>query len=52
MNNNFTLVATQNPNKGIFAGMRKDLPEGFLSRFQRIVFPGFTKKNLLILQWN
>ena len=47
MNNNFALVATQNPNKGAFAGMRKDLPEGFLSRFQRIVFPGFTEEELI-----
>ena len=47
MNKNFALVGTQNPNKGAFAGMRKDLPEGFLSRFQRIVFPGFTEEELV-----
>jgi midasin (ATPase involved in ribosome maturation) len=47
MNDNFALVATQNPNKGAFAGMRKDLPEGILSRFQRIVFPGFTEEELI-----
>ena len=46
MNKNFALVGTQNPNKGAFFGMRKDLPEGFLSRFQRIVFPGFTEEEL------
>ena len=47
MNDNFALVATQNPNKGAFSGMRKDLPEGILSRFQRIVFPGFTEDELI-----
>ena len=47
MHKNFALVGTQNPNKGSFAGMRKDLPEGFLSRFQRIVFPGFTEEELI-----
>ena len=25
----------------------KDLPEGFLSRFQKIVFPGFTEEELI-----
>ena len=47
MNKNFALIGTQNPNKGAFSGMRKDLPEGFLSRFQRIVFPGFTEEELV-----
>ena len=36
---NFTLIATQNPNKGLFSGKRKDLGLKFLSRFQVIEFP-------------
>ena len=35
----FTLIATQNPNKGLFYGKRKDLGLKFLSRFQVIEFP-------------
>ena len=35
----FTLIATQNPNKGLFSGKRKDLGLKFLSRFQIIEFP-------------
>ena len=36
---NFALVATQNPNKGAFAGKRQELGPEFLSRFQKIYFP-------------
>ncbi len=35
---NFSLVATQNPNKGAFVGKRQDLGTEFLSRFQKIYF--------------
>jgi len=35
----FTLIATQNPNKGLFSGKRQDLGIKFLSRFQVIEFP-------------
>jgi len=35
----FTLIATQNPNKGLFSGKRQDLGLKFLSRFQVIEFP-------------
>ena len=38
-NPNFALVATQNPNKGAFAGKRQELGPEFLSRFQKIYFP-------------
>ena len=33
---NFSLVATQNPNKGAFLGKRQELSPEFLSRFQKI----------------
>ena len=36
MNENFCLIATQNPNKGGFIGKRQDLDMEFLSRFQKI----------------
>lgn len=38
MNENFCLIATQNPNKGGFIGKRQDLEMEFLSRFQKIYF--------------
>ena len=47
MNKRFGIIATQNPNKGAFANKRKDLGIGFLSRFQKINFPNFTKEELI-----
>ncbi|KAK8878640.1 hypothetical protein M9Y10_005420 [Tritrichomonas musculus] len=47
MNKNFRLVATQNPNKGLFAHKRQDLGLKFYSRFQVITFPAFSKDELL-----
>ena len=47
MNKRFGIIATQNPNKGAFANKRKDLGIGFLSRFQKINFPNFTKQELI-----
>ena len=38
-NKDFALVATQNPNKGNFAGKRQELGLEFLSIFQKIYFP-------------
>ena len=43
---NFSVIATQNPNKGAFANKRQELGEGFLSRFQKINFPNFSKSEL------
>ena len=47
MHPNFGIIATQNPNKGAFANKRQELGVGFLSRFQRICFPNFTRDELL-----
>lgn len=47
MHENFRLIATQNPNKGLFAHKRQDLGTKFLSRFQVINFPAFTKNELI-----
>jgi len=47
MHKNFGIIATQNPNKGAFANKRQDLGLSFLSRFQRINFPNFTKDELI-----
>jgi len=47
MNNNFGIIATPNPNKGAFAIKRQELGIGFLSRFQKINFPNFTKEELI-----
>ncbi len=47
MNKNFGIIATQNPNKGAFANKRQELGIGFLSRFQKINFPNFTKEELV-----
>ena len=47
MNKNFGIIATQNPNKGAFANKRQELGLGFLSRFQKISFPNFTKEELI-----
>ncbi|KAH0800171.1 Dynein heavy chain, cytoplasmic [Histomonas meleagridis] len=47
MHPEFRLIATQNPNKGLFANKRQDLGIKFLSRFQIINFPQFTEVELL-----
>ena len=46
MHENFSLIATQNPNTGAFANKRQDLGVEFLSRFQKIYFPEFEPKEL------
>jgi len=43
----FSLIATQNPNKGLYMRKRQDLGTKFLSRFQIIYFPKFTYEELL-----
>ena len=45
-NSNFALVATQNPNKGAFAGKRQELGPEFLSRFQKIYFPDILREEM------
>ena len=45
-NENFALVATQNPNKGAFAGKRQELGPEFLSRFQKINLPEISKEEM------
>jgi len=47
MHRNFGIIATQNPNKGAFINKRQELGLSFLSRFQRINFPNFTKDGLI-----
>ena len=47
MHKNFGIIATQYPNKGAFANKRQELGIGFLSRFQKINFPNFTKEELI-----
>ena len=47
INENFCLVATQNPNKGLFANKRQNLSQKFLNKFQPIYFPAFSKEELL-----
>ena len=47
MHPNFCLIATQNPNKGKFAGKRQELGIKFLSKSTIIEFPGFTEEELL-----
>ena len=46
MHENFSLIATQNPNTGAFANKRQDLGIEFLSRFQKICFPEFEPEEL------
>ena len=46
MGEGFNLIATQNPNKGLFANKRQDLGKKFLSRFHVINFDSFQKKEL------
>ena len=47
MHKNFGIIATQNPNKGAFANKRQELGIGFLSRFQKINFPNFSREELI-----
>ncbi|KAK8854131.1 hypothetical protein M9Y10_016685 [Tritrichomonas musculus] len=47
MHPDFKLIATQNPNKGLFASKRQYLDPAFLSRFQIIDFPPFCKDELI-----
>jgi len=47
MHQNFRIIATQNPSKGTFTNKRQELGLSFLSRFQRINFPNFTKDELI-----
>ena len=47
MHKNFGIIATQNPNKGAFANKRQELGIGFLSRFQKINFPNFSRNELI-----
>ena len=47
MGEGFNLIATQNPNKGLFANKRQELGKKFLSRFHVINFDSFQKNELL-----
>lgn len=47
INENFCLLATQNPNKGLFANKRQNLSQKFLNKFQPIYFPNFSKEEFL-----
>jgi len=47
INENFCLVATQNPNKGLFANKRQNLSQKFLNKFQPIYFPTFSRNEFL-----
>jgi len=42
----FALIATQNSNKGLFANKRQNLGKKFMSKFQVIIFPEFSKEEL------
>ena len=42
----FSLIATQNPNKGLFANKRQNLGKKFMTKFQVITFPEFTEDEL------
>ena len=46
MNPNFSLIATQNPNKGLFENKRQNLGNKFMSKFQIITFPEFSEDEL------
>ena len=46
MGKGFNLIATQNPNKGLFANKRQELGKKFLSRFHIINFDSFQKEEL------
>ena len=43
----FSLIATQNPNTGLYAHKRQNIGKEFLSRFQIIYFPPFTENELV-----
>ena len=49
MHKDFRVIATQNPNKGLFANKRQNLGIKFYSRFQVIEFPAFTEGELLLI---
>ena len=46
MGEGFNLIATQNPNRGLFANKRQELGKKFLSRFHIINFDSFEKDEL------
>ena len=46
-NDNFCLIATQNPNKGFFENKRQNLGIKFKSKFQIITFPEFLDEELI-----
>ena len=46
MGEGFNLIATQNPNRGLFANKRQELGKKFLSRFHVINFDSFQKEEL------
>ena len=46
----FCLIATQNPNSGLYIGKRQDLGFEFLSHFQVIYFDKLLKKNINVWQ--
>ena len=46
MGKGFNLIATQNPNKGLFANKRQELGKKFISRFHIINFDSFQKEEL------
>jgi len=43
----FMLIATENPNKGLFANKRKNLTNKFISKFQPVSFDNLSKEELL-----
>ena len=43
---NFQLVATMNPNKGLFKNARENLSKNFSTRFQTILFPDMNRDEL------
>ena len=45
-NPDFCLIATQNPNKGLFENKRQNLGKKFMSKFQVITFPEFSENEL------
>ena len=47
INENFCLVATQKPNKGLFANKRQNLSQKFLNKFVPIYFPNFSTEEFL-----
>ena len=40
------IIATQNPNNGLYEKKRQELGKDFLSRFQIIYFPSLTQSEL------